>query len=63
MKPKPLTAAQIDTLAKRLSDTPLAPSASARKAGDTLARLLHARFGAERGALVFTSILSAATFE
>lgn len=43
MKTKPLTAAQIDTLAQRLSETPIAPSTSAKKAGDNLARLLGAR--------------------
>ncbi|MDZ4094830.1 MAG: hypothetical protein U1D35_07965 [Paracoccaceae bacterium] len=61
MKTKALTAAQIDTLAQRLSETPVALSASAKKAGDNLARLLAARIGAERAALAFTSILTAAT--
>jgi len=42
MKTKALTAAQIDTLAQRLSETPIRPSASAKKAGDSLARLLAA---------------------
>ena len=63
MKPKILTAAQIDMLAQRLSETPLEPNASAKKAGDNLARLLVARTGQERAALAFASILSAATFE
>lgn len=63
MKTKALTAAQIDTLAQRLSETPIAPSASAKKAGDNLARLLVALIGQERAALAFNSILSAATFE
>ena len=63
MKTKALTAAQIDTLAQRLSETLIAPSASARKAGDSFARLLAARIGTERAALAFTSILTADTFE
>ena len=63
MKTKALTAAQIDTLAQRLSETPIEPSASAKKAGDNFARLLAARIGAERAALAFTSIMMADTFE
>lgn len=63
MKTKALTAAQIDTLAQRLSETPVALSASAKKAGDNLARLLAARIGAERAALAFSSIMTAATSE
>lgn len=63
MKTKPLTAAQIDTLAQRLSETPITPSASAKKAGDNLARLLVALIGQERAALAFNSILSVSTFE
>jgi len=63
MKTKALTAAQIDTLAQRLSETPSAPSASAKKAGDNFARLLAARIGAERAALAFASIMTAATAE
>jgi hypothetical protein len=63
MKTKPLTAAQIDTLAQRLSETPIAPSTSAKKAGDNLARLLAAQIGNDRAALAFTSIMTAATFE
>ena len=46
MKAKPLTATHIDALAQRLSETPLEPSASVKKAGDNLARLLDARIGA-----------------
>ena len=61
MKTKALTAAQIDTLAQRLSETPIKPATSAKKAGDTFARLLAARIGDERAALAFTSILTAAT--
>ena len=61
MKTKALTAAQIDTLAQRLSETPIEPATSAKKAGDTFARLLAARIGAERAALAFTSILTADT--
>ena len=61
MKTKALTAAQIDTLAQRLSDTPIEPATSAKRAGDTFARLLEARIGAERAALAFTSILTADT--
>ena len=63
MKTKALTAAQIDTLAQRLSETPIEPGASAKKAGDNLARLLAARIGDERAALAFASILTAATAE
>ena len=63
MKTKALTAAQIDTLAQRLSDTPIDTSTNAKKAGDTLARLLAARIGDERAAIALTSILSAATLE
>ena len=61
MKTKALTAAQIDMLAQRLSETPIEPSASAKKAGDNFARLLAARIGAERAALAFTSIMTAET--
>jgi hypothetical protein len=61
MKAKALTASQIDTLAQRLSETPIEPSASAKKAGDTFARLLAARIGTERASLAFTSIMTAAT--
>ena len=63
MKTKALTAAQIDTLAQRLSETPVALSATAKKAGDNLARLLAARIGDERAALAFTSIMTAETFD
>ena len=63
MKAKSLTAAQIDTLAQRLSETPLEPSASAKMAGDNLTRLLVAKIGEDRAALAFASILSAATAE
>ena len=63
MKTKALTAAQIDTLAQRLSGTPIEPATSAKKAGDNFARLLAARIGAERAALAFTSIMTAETFE
>ena len=63
MRPKPLTAAQLDTLSQRFSETPVEPATSAKKAGDNLARLLAARIGAERAALAFTSIMTAATFE
>ena len=62
MKNKSLTAAQIDTLAQNLSEAPIAPSASAKKAGDNLAQLLVAGIGEERAALAFTSIMSADTF-
>jgi hypothetical protein len=61
MKTKALTAAQIDTLAQRLSDTPIIPATSAKKAGDAFALLLAARIGAERAALAFTSIMTADT--
>jgi len=61
MKPKALTAPQIDTLAQRLSETPIKPATSGKKAGDNLARLLAARIGEERAALAFTSIMTAAT--
>ena len=63
MKTKALTAAQIDTLAQHLSETRLVPSASTKKAGDNLARLLDARIGGERAALAFASILSADSFD
>jgi hypothetical protein len=63
MKTKALTAAQIDTLAQRLSETPIEAATSAKKAGDNLARLLAARIGAERAALAFMSILTADTFD
>jgi hypothetical protein len=61
MKTKALTVAQIDTLAQRLSDTPIEPATSAKKAGDGFARLLTAKIGAERAALAFTSIMTADT--
>ena len=61
MKTKALTAPQIDTLAQRLSKTPIEPATSAKKAGDNLARLLAAKIGAERAALAFTSIMTADT--
>ena len=63
MKTKSLTAAQIDTLAQHLSEEPIAPSASAKKAGDNRAQLLVAGIGEERAALAFTSIMSADTFD
>ena len=63
MKTKALTAAQIDKLAQRLSDTPIIPATSAKQAGDAFARLLAARIGAERAALVFTSIMRADTVD
>ena len=63
MKTKALTAAQIDTLAQRLSETPIEPATSAKKAGENFARLLTATIGAERAALAFTSIMTADTFE
>ena len=63
MKTKVLTAAQIDTLAQRLSDTPIIPASSAKKAGDGFAHLLAARIGTERAALAFTSIMTADTFD
>ena len=63
MKTKALTAAQINTLAQRLSETPIEPATSAKKAGDAFARLLAARIGAERAVLAFTSILTAETAE
>ena len=61
MKTKALTAAQIDTLAQRLSDTPIDPATSAKKAGDNFTRLLAARIGTERAALAFPSIMTAET--
>ena len=63
MKTKALTAAQIDTLAQRLSDTQIEPANNAKKAADNFARLLAARIGAERVALAFTSIMTADTFD
>ena len=61
MKTKALTAAQIDTLGQRLSDTPIEPATSAKRAGDNFARLLAERIGTESAALAFTSIVTAAT--
>ena len=61
MKTKALTAAQIDCLAQRLSETPIEPATSAKKSGDAFARLLAARIGDERAALAFTSIMTADT--
>lgn len=61
MKTKALTAAQIDTLAQRLSDIPIEPSTSVKKAGDNFARFLAERIGAERAAVAFTSIMTADT--
>ena len=61
MKTKALTAAQIDTLAQRLSETPIELATSAKKAGNNFARLLAARIGAERAAFAFTSIMTAET--
>lgn len=61
MKTKALTAAQIDSLAQRLSETPIEQATSAKKAGDNLARLLAAQIGDERAALAFTSIMTAVT--
>ncbi len=63
MKTKAFTAAQIDTLAQRLSEAPVAPSASPKKAGDNFARLLATQIGADRAAIAFTSIMAAATAE
>ncbi len=63
MKTKALTASQIDKLAQCLSDTPIEPATSAKKAGDNFARLLAARIGAERAALAFASIMMAETFD
>ena len=63
MKTKALTAAHIDTLAQRLSETPIELATSAKKAGDNFARLLAARIGAERATLAFTSIMTADIFE
>ena len=63
MKTKALTAAQIDNLAQRLSETLVAPSATAKKAGDNLARLLAAQIGADRAALAFTSIMTTDNLE
>jgi hypothetical protein len=61
MKTKALTAAQIDTLTQRLSETPIEPATSAKKAADNFARLLAAWIGAERAALAFASIMTADT--
>lgn len=63
MKTKALTAAQIDRLAQRLSDTQIIPATSTKKAGDNFARLLATRIGAERAALAFTSIMTADSLE
>jgi hypothetical protein len=63
METKGLTAAQIETLAQHLSDTPIVPATSAKKVGDGFARLLAARIGDECAALAFTSIMTADTFD
>ena len=63
MKTKALSAAQIDILAQRLSDTPIEPATSAKKAGDTFARLLAERIGTDRAALASASIMTAATVD
>lgn len=63
MKTKSLAAAPIDRFAQHLSDTPITPPASARKAGDNLALLLFAGIGRERAAVTITSIIPADTFD
>ena len=63
MKTKALTAAQINTLTQRLSETPTEPATSAKKAGDNFARLLATSIGAERAALARASIMTADTFD
>ncbi len=63
MKTKALTAAQIDTLAQRLTDTPIVPATSAKRASDGFARFLAARIDDERAARAFTSIMTADTFD
>jgi len=63
MKTKAMTAAQIDTLVQRLSETPIEPATSAKRAGNNLACLLAARIGDERAALAFTPIMTAETCE
>jgi len=63
MKIKALTAAQIDTLAQPLSETPIEFTTSAKKAGDNLDHLLAAQIGTDRAALDFTSIMIAETFD
>ena len=63
MKTKSLTAAQIDTLAQRISETPNEPATSVKEAGESFTRLLAARIGAARAALACTSIMTADTFE
>jgi hypothetical protein len=63
MKTKSLTAAQINTLAQRLAEAPFEPTASMKKAGDNLARLLAAQIGNDRAEIAFTSIMTAETFD
>jgi hypothetical protein len=63
MKTKAITAAQIATLAKRLSAPPIEPATSAKKAGDNLARLLAEGICTDRGALDFAPIMTADTFD
>ena len=63
MKTQSLTAAQIDTLARHLSEAPITPSVSAKKAGDNLAQLLVAEIGQERAAPAFTSTMPADTYD
>ena len=60
---KAFTVSQIDTLAQRLSEAPIEPATSAKKAGENFARLLAARISAERAALAFNSIMSVDTYD
>ena len=55
MKTKALTAAQIDTLAQRLAETPIEPATSAKKAGDNFARLAD---GTRKRTKLFSGFLS-----
>ena len=63
MKTKSLAAAPVDRFSQHLSDTPIPPPASARKAGNNLAPLLFAGIGKERAAAAITSIVTAATYD
>ena len=57
------SAAQINRLAQRLSQTPLGRSASVANAAERFERLLAARIGAERAPTAIKAILTAPGFE
>jgi hypothetical protein len=57
------SAAQINRLAQRLSETPLGRSASVAAAADRFERLLAVKIGADRAPLAIKAILTAPGFE